>query len=99
MEKNSHPPSDQELPDDKSNKESLSSTAVDPEPETEPDNNAPTTSMAAAHAILDWDSADDVGNPKNWGVKKKIFHTAIPALYGFSVYLHPFHCIFVSSAS
>ena len=26
---------------------------------------------------------NDPGNPRNWSFKKKIFHTAIPALYGF----------------
>lgn len=35
--------------------------------------------------LLDWDSPEDVGNPKNWTVGKKIFHTAIPAFYGFTV--------------
>jgi hypothetical protein len=32
---------------------------------------------------LDWDSPDDLGNPRNWPVPKKIFHTVVPALYGF----------------
>ena len=32
---------------------------------------------------LDWDSPDDVGDPHNWSFKKRAFHTAIPALYGF----------------
>jgi hypothetical protein len=31
------------------------------------------------------DSADDAGNPQNWTIWKKVFHTAIPALYGFVV--------------
>lgn len=30
-----------------------------------------------------WDSQDDPDNPKNWSFGKKVFHTAIPALYGF----------------
>ena len=30
-----------------------------------------------------WNSHDDPGNPKNWAFGKKVFHTAIPALYGF----------------
>lgn len=30
-----------------------------------------------------WDSVDDPANPQNWGFGKKVFHTAIPALYGF----------------
>jgi hypothetical protein len=32
---------------------------------------------------LEWDSPDDPSNARNWSMKKKIFHTAIPALYGF----------------
>ncbi|KAH7327396.1 putative polyamine transporter 4 [Rhexocercosporidium sp. MPI-PUGE-AT-0058] len=36
-------------------------------------------------AKLDWDSPDDVGNPQNWPVSKKVLHTAIPALYGFAI--------------
>jgi hypothetical protein len=33
----------------------------------------------------EWDSVDDPGNPRNWPTWKKVFHTAIPALYGFVV--------------
>lgn len=36
-------------------------------------------------ALLDWDGPTDTGNPKNWPLRKKIFHTAIPAFYGFAV--------------
>jgi hypothetical protein len=32
---------------------------------------------------LDWDSTEDIGNPRNWPVPKKVFHTVVPALYGF----------------
>lgn len=35
--------------------------------------------------LLDWDGPDDLGNPKNWTIRKKIFHTALPAFYGFAV--------------
>lgn len=31
----------------------------------------------------DWDSPTNNENPRNWGLWKKVFHTAIPALYGF----------------
>ncbi|RKF79575.1 Polyamine transporter 4 [Golovinomyces cichoracearum] len=31
----------------------------------------------------DWDSATNFENPRNWPMWKRIFHTAIPALYGF----------------
>jgi hypothetical protein len=33
----------------------------------------------------EWGSSDDAGNPRNWPTWKKVFHTAIPALYGFVV--------------
>jgi MFS family permease len=35
--------------------------------------------------LLDWDSPDDPGNPKNWSLTKRIVHTAIPGFFGFSV--------------
>ncbi len=31
----------------------------------------------------DWDSPEDPANPRNWSFAKRVFHTAIPALYGF----------------
>lgn len=30
-----------------------------------------------------WDGPTDPGNPRNWSTWKKVFHTAVPALYGF----------------
>lgn len=36
-------------------------------------------------ALVDWDSPDDPGNPQNWSLGKKIIHTAVPGLFGFSV--------------
>ncbi|KAG9228095.1 putative polyamine transporter 4 [Amylocarpus encephaloides] len=36
-------------------------------------------------ALLDWESPEDPGNPKNWPRWKRIYHTAIPALYGFVI--------------
>lgn len=30
-----------------------------------------------------WDGPQDQENPRNWSTWKKVFHTAIPALYGF----------------
>jgi len=36
-------------------------------------------------ALLDWDSAEDPGDPKNWSIAKRLFHTAIPGFFGFSV--------------
>lgn len=32
---------------------------------------------------LDWTSKDDPENPMNWPKGKKIFHTMLPALFGF----------------
>jgi hypothetical protein len=32
---------------------------------------------------LDWDFPHDIGNPRSWPVPKKVFHTVVPALYGF----------------
>lgn len=34
---------------------------------------------------LDWESVDDPGNPRNWSRSKKIFHTSLPALFGFTM--------------
>ncbi|RKF64426.1 Polyamine transporter 4 [Erysiphe neolycopersici] len=31
----------------------------------------------------DWDAPTNEENPRNWCLSKKVFHTAIPALYGF----------------
>jgi hypothetical protein len=36
-------------------------------------------------ALVDWDSPEDPGDPKNWSVVKKVVHTAIPGFFGFSV--------------
>jgi hypothetical protein len=36
-------------------------------------------------ANLDWNSPEDVGNPRNWSFAKRVFHTLIPALYDFVV--------------
>ncbi|KAH7400207.1 putative polyamine transporter 4 [Cadophora sp. MPI-SDFR-AT-0126] len=33
----------------------------------------------------EWDSPDEGENPRNWSFLKKALHTAIPALYGFTV--------------
>jgi hypothetical protein len=32
---------------------------------------------------LVWDSPEDPENVRNWSTIKKVYHTAIPALYGF----------------
>ncbi|RYP19221.1 hypothetical protein DL767_009689 [Monosporascus sp. MG133] len=38
-------------------------------------------------AITDWDGPADPANPKNWSLGLRIYHTMLPALYGFSVSL------------
>ena len=37
----------------------------------------------------DWSGPDDPGNPQNWSGRKKLFHTIVPALQCFTVYVHP----------
>ena len=36
-------------------------------------------------ANLDWESSQDIRNPRNWSFGKRVFHTLVPALYGFVV--------------
>ncbi|KAI0189894.1 MFS multidrug transporter-like protein [Astrocystis sublimbata] len=38
-------------------------------------------------AITDWGGPADPDNPKNWSLRSRIYHTMLPALYGFSVSL------------
>ncbi|KAI0903027.1 MFS multidrug transporter-like protein [Ustulina deusta] len=38
-------------------------------------------------AVTDWDGPADAANPKNWSLKSRIYHTTLPALYGFSICL------------
>ncbi|KAJ2991609.1 hypothetical protein NUW58_g2458 [Xylaria curta] len=45
------------------------------------------TLPAKVDAITDWDGPDDPANPKNWSLGLRIYHTTLPALYGFSVSL------------
>jgi hypothetical protein len=61
---------------DMSNKESeiLDSTTLENDIEAAP---------APISERLDWDSPHNTGNPRNWPVPKKVFHTIVPALYGF----------------
>jgi hypothetical protein len=68
--------------------------AREPQPTHSPESketldDAQTPSVASSNgseapvAALDWDSPEDPGNPKNWPRWKRIFHTSIPALFGF----------------
>ncbi|KAJ8123484.1 hypothetical protein ONZ43_g583 [Nemania bipapillata] len=38
-------------------------------------------------ALIDWDDSADPANPKNWSFGLRLYHTMLPALYGFSVSL------------
>jgi len=49
----------------------------------EQDLGSPNESDSEPQKTMGWNSKDDAGNPKNWPFGKKVFHTAIPALYGF----------------
>ena len=35
--------------------------------------------------LTDWDGPDDPDNPRNWTFGKKLYATAVPALYAFVV--------------
>ncbi|KAI1324962.1 MFS multidrug transporter-like protein [Xylariaceae sp. FL0255] len=69
-----------ESPVDSSNSQSVS---VDSDLEK----NQSTTVTISANALTDWDGPKDPGNPKNWSMGSRIYHTMLPALYGFSVSL------------
>lgn len=47
-----------------------------------------TTSPAATNLLLvNWDDPNEKRNPKNWKIPKRIFHTIIPCLIGFEVWV------------
>ena len=49
---------------------------------------SPPNSLQAIKTVsLDWDGPNDVDNPRNWPKWKKIFHSAIPAIYSFGLYV------------
>jgi MFS family permease len=52
---------------------STSESPVAPTPPTEP------------KGIADWDGPNDPANPKTWSMGLRVYHTLLPALYGFSV--------------
>ena len=43
------------------------------------------TPNSESEQLTDFDGPNDPGNPKNWGFGKRVYHTSIPALYGFAV--------------
>ena len=36
---------------------------------------------------IDWNGSSDKANPHNWPAWKKVFHSAIPAIYSFGLYV------------
>jgi hypothetical protein len=38
---------------------------------------------------LDWTGPDDLENPYNWVVSKRIYYTITPSLFAFVVYVPP----------
>jgi hypothetical protein len=45
------------------------------------------TSQNENSTALEWDGPNDQENPQNWSVGNKVFHTAIPAIYTFALYV------------
>ena len=43
------------------------------------------TGLAKTVTAQDWTGPDDPENPQNWPLWQRIYHTTIPALYGFAV--------------
>jgi hypothetical protein len=35
----------------------------------------------------DWSGPDDLDDPQNWGIAKKTYHSMIPSIYCFTVYV------------
>lgn len=51
-----------------------------------------TRSNRVATTAQDWDGADDPDNPLNWPIALKIYHTLIPALQCFTMYVEGDRC-------
>jgi hypothetical protein len=82
----SHQQSEKDVESQRSNSESLRIPTRSKEADDSDSTATETDAQAAIHSgILDWDSPDDVGNPRNWSFAKRVFHTAVPAFYGFLV--------------
>lgn len=48
----------------------------------------PITETATARRVVtaqDWTGPDDPENPHNWPLRKRIYHTIIPGIFGFTV--------------
>ena len=82
----SHQHSEEDLEARRSSSESLQIPTRSKETDDSDSTATETDAQAAIQSgILDWDSPDDVGNPRNWSFAKRVFHTAVPAFYGFLV--------------
>lgn len=65
------------------NPHSLPKTSTTPSPT---DRLAPTSIICGERSSTpppDWNGPDDPQNPKIWPIQKRVFHTFIPAFYGF----------------
>ena len=82
----SHQPSEKDVEAQRSSSESPHIPTRSKEADDSDSTATETDAQAAIQSgILDWDSPDDVGNPRNWPFAKRVFHTAVPAFYGFLV--------------
>lgn len=58
--------------------ESMSETVPHPQVEKQ-------TTPAIVPTLPDWDGPDDPGDPRNWPMWKKVYHTIVVGLIGFGV--------------
>lgn len=64
----------------------ISSNTIEESKREDGAGNTPSVSSDDSRAeeiVLDWVLPDDPANPHNWPIWKKVYHTAIPALFGF----------------
>jgi hypothetical protein len=46
--------------------------------------------VTASSPVEDWDDPNNAENPLNWKIGKKMYHTAIPSLFAFVVFVFQF---------
>src|SRR4051812_2974304 len=66
-------------------KDDLGETDLEKEEQSTRSASEPDVDAERVRGFGGWESETDVGNPRNWSLAKKIYHTAIPAFYGFVV--------------
>jgi len=66
-------------PDEKTQLESISVIKLT--------SNATTSPIVANLPLTDWNNPSEKRNPQNWKIPKKIFHTLIPCLIAFEVWV------------